>query len=325
MKILDKNVSNRKTATSKLLILMSLVLTSYQLLTAQNTSYYDNSAGIGGTACSAFGYHSLYANSIGANNTASGIYALASNTTGSSNTAFGTSALRLNTTGILNTATGHDALYYNNGILNTANGVDALFNNGYGSYNTAMGSESGYGLVSGNNNTFIGADAGYKNDGYANIFIGNSAGYYETGSNKLYIANASHETILYGDLNTGQVLLGYPDPTGYSFKGTRTLNVLGGILTDSMRLAPSANWADKVFKKNYSLKSLDELEKYISANKHLPGIPTASEVQSIGVNVGDMETKLLEKIEELTLYVLELKKENQQQQKEINKLKGRRK
>jgi hypothetical protein len=354
MKISDKNVSIKKAGTLKLLILMSLVLSTHQLLTAQNTSYDANTVGIGGTTSTAFGYHSLWANS-GANNSASGIYSLTSNTSGGSNTALGTSALRLNTNGSQNTATGHDALYYNNGFGNTANGYNALFSNTIASYNTAIGGEAlsnnigssntatgfrslysnlsgagnsayGFDALYNNNsgiyNIAIGYNAGYQNQaGNRNIFIGNFAGSSELGSDKLYLANDYNKTILYGDITTGQVLLGNPNPTGYSFKGTRTLNVLGGILTDSMRLAPSANWADKVFHKNYPLKSLHELEKYISANKHLPGIPTASEVQSNGVNVAEMETKLLEKIEELTIYVLELKKENLQQQREINILK----
>ena len=130
----------------------------------------------------------------------------------------------------------------------------------------------------------------------------------------MYIGDDSTKTLLYGDFSTGQVLLGKPDATGYVFKGSRTLNVLGGILTDSMRLAPSSAWADKVFDKDYPLESLKELEHYISVNKHPPGIPTASEVKSNGVNVGDIETKLLEKIEELHLYIL-------QQQKQIDELK----
>jgi trimeric autotransporter adhesin len=109
------------------------------------------------------------------------------------------------------------------------------------------------------------------------------------------------------------------------FKGTRTLNVLGGVLADSVRTALSGDWADHVFRNDYPLRSLQELQEYILSNEHLPGIPTQAEVQRDGINLGEMDSKLLEKIEELTLYVLELKKENQEQQKEIDKLKRRRK
>ncbi|WP_421977676.1 hypothetical protein [Roseivirga seohaensis] len=77
---------------------------------------------------------------------------------------------------------------------------------------------------------------------------------------------------------------------------------------------------DYVFQPNYKLKTLNELETFIKANSHLPNIPNAKEIEINGQNLGEMQLKLLEKIEELTLYVIELKKENQQQQREIQKL-----
>lgn len=235
------------------------------------------------------GYQALYTNTTGYYNTSSGFQSLYFNTTGYNNTATGTSALLNNTTGVYNSAHGAYSLYYNtSGYYNTANGVYALYSNTTGSYNTALGDS-----------------AGSNSLGSSNVFIGHLAGANETGSNKMYIGNDTVKTLLYGDFSSGQVLLGKPNATGYVFKGTRTLNVLGGILTDSMRLAPNGDWADKVFNKDYPLKPLQELEQYISANKHLPGIPSASEVKDNGVNVAAIETKLLEKIEELTLYVLE--------------------
>ena len=101
---------------------------------------------------------------------------------------------------------------------------------------------------------------------------------------------------MYGDFSTGQVLLGKPQPTGYTFKGTRTLNVIGGVITDSVRISPSSAWSDYVFSDDYKLLSLDELAKYVSVNKHLPNIPSASEVEKNGIELGDMNAKLLEKI-----------------------------
>lgn len=70
-------------------------------------------------------------------------------------------------------------------------------------------------------------------------------------------------------------------------------------------------WYDNVFEKNYQLMPLNELDNYITTNKHLPEIPTSDEVLSNGVNVGEMNALLLKKVEELTLYVIELKKENE--------------
>lgn len=70
-------------------------------------------------------------------------------------------------------------------------------------------------------------------------------------------------------------------------------------------------WADYVFKKDYRLMPLGEVKAFIEKNGRLPGMPSAEEVQENGVSVGEMETKLLEKVEELTLYVLELKSQNE--------------
>jgi hypothetical protein len=68
-------------------------------------------------------------------------------------------------------------------------------------------------------------------------------------------------------------------------------------------------WADFVFDKKYKLPALSEVEKFIRQNKHLPGIPSAQEIQTNGLKVGDMQTKMMQKIEELMLYVIALKKE----------------
>ncbi|RLD40912.1 MAG: hypothetical protein DRI88_13105, partial [Bacteroidetes bacterium] len=68
-------------------------------------------------------------------------------------------------------------------------------------------------------------------------------------------------------------------------------------------------WSDYVFEDNYLLIPIDEVETFIKANKHLPGVPSEKEVTDKGINLGDMDAILLKKIEELTLYVIELKKE----------------
>jgi hypothetical protein len=66
---------------------------------------------------------------------------------------------------------------------------------------------------------------------------------------------------------------------------------------------------DYVFAKNYTLKSLDEVEDFIKKNNHLPGIPSAKTIETNGLSVGEMQKMQMEKIEELTLYIIELKKE----------------
>jgi len=77
---------------------------------------------------------------------------------------------------------------------------------------------------------------------------------------------------------------------------------------------------DYVFEKNYALKSIGELEKYIKVNKHLPNIPTAAEVAVNGINLAEMQVKQMEKMEEAFLYIIELKKENEALKKRIEKL-----
>jgi len=69
------------------------------------------------------------------------------------------------------------------------------------------------------------------------------------------------------------------------------------------------DWSDEVFDKNYKLMPLHQLESYIETNKHLPDIPTEEEVLKNGIKLGEMNALLLKKVEELTLYVIELKKE----------------
>lgn len=86
----------------------------------------------------------------------------------------------------------------------------------------------------------------------------------------------------------------------------------------------TTGWADFVFDQNYPLASLNEVEKVINQEKHLPGVPTADEVGKNGVNVGQIQSKLLQKIEELTLYVIDQNKrltkltsENEQLKKRV--------
>jgi hypothetical protein len=67
-------------------------------------------------------------------------------------------------------------------------------------------------------------------------------------------------------------------------------------------------WADHVFDNEYKLLSLKETEEFIVQNKHLPGIPSEKEVVDNGINVGEMNALLLQKIEELTLYIIEQEK-----------------
>lgn len=84
-----------------------------------------------------------------------------------------------------------------------------------------------------------------------------------------------------------------------------------GILTEKVKVAlkNTTNWSDYVFAENYSLKPLPEVEAFVKKNKHLPGVPSAEQlVKEGGIDVNQMFAKQMEKIEELTLYVIELSK-----------------
>ena len=82
-----------------------------------------------------------------------------------------------------------------------------------------------------------------------------------------------------------------------------------------------SGWSDYVFKKGYNLMPLSEVESFISSNKHLPGVPSESEVVGKTTNLGEMDAILLRKIEELTLYMIELKKDNDLLRNQIKNLK----
>ncbi|MGD8781985.1 MAG: hypothetical protein PVH88_23855 [Ignavibacteria bacterium] len=102
----------------------------------------------------------------------------------------------------------------------------------------------------------------------------------------------------------GNVGIGTDDPQGYK------LAVAGNMIAEEVVVKLEEDWPDIVFEKDYNLKPLTEVENFIKENKHLPDIPSAEEVKEEGLSVGEMQAKLLQKIEELTLYVIDLKKEN---------------
>jgi hypothetical protein len=95
--------------------------------------------------------------------------------------------------------------------------------------------------------------------------------------------------------------------------------VNGKIKSKGLRVQTSG-WADFVFEPTYKLRSLGELETFIKANKHLPEMPTAAEVEKEGSDVGETQVKLLQKIEELTLYIIEQNKRVQELEENNKKL-----
>lgn len=100
---------------------------------------------------------------------------------------------------------------------------------------------------------------------------------------------------------SGNVAIGANDfASGYK------LSVSGKVATTEVRVQPTGDWPDYVFAPAYPLMTIPQLKESIIQNQHLPGIPSASEVYEEGIMVGDMQKRMLEKIEELTLYIIQL-------------------
>lgn len=107
----------------------------------------------------------------------------------------------------------------------------------------------------------------------------------------------------------GNVGIGTTNPTA-------KLAVNGIIKAKEVKVTIEAvDWPDFVFNSNHKLRPLGEVEQFIKANNHLPEIPTETEVKQNGVGLGEMNAKLLQKIEELTLYMIEQQKQMIEQQK----------
>ena len=262
--------------------------------------------------------------------------------TPSTNTYVGKKAGFRNVTGSRNVFTGDSSGYHNfNGFDNTYNGYKSGYLNNSGTQNTFSGSEAGFNSQ-GSSNTFYGAASGYNNvTGSGNVFLGHQAGFDELGSNKLYIDNSNTPNpLIYGEFDNELIAInGHLGVTTLDVTGNvniagdsvsigagsgSELAVNGKIRTREVQVTPDG-WADFVFEADHELRSLEEVAHYIETNKHLPGVPSEKEVMENGINLGEMNATLLQKIEELTLYMIDLKttmkKENEALQAEIKALK----
>ena len=139
----------------------------------------------------------------------------------------------------------------------------------------------------------------------------------------LYIQHDIGDLLLCG-LENGQVGIGITSIANLP-SSEFLLAVDGKMIAEEVRVELSGTWPwpDYVFENNYALKPLDQLENEISIMGHLPGMPSASKVSEEGFELGDMQRRLLEKVEELTLYVIDLHKTNQALAQEIEILKSK--
>jgi hypothetical protein len=158
-----------------------------------------------------------------------------------------------------------------------------------------------------NNQRYLGTGWAYGTsvDQVNGVYFWNKMGYGAAdgpvGSSELYVMGLSQD----GNLGIGT------QPSSY-YK----LAVNGFVR--SKEVVVETGWADYVFAKDYKLPSLIEVEKYIKANNHLPEIPSAKEIQENGLKVGEVQTKMMQKIEELTLYIIEQNKRIEALEKMVN-------
>ncbi len=260
------------------------------------------------------------------------------------------------TSGAGNTFVGAGAGNISVGSSNVAVGTAALggYGSTLFSNNTAIGNQSGEALASGSANVFIGSRSGsfangstntligfrtgsssYPGNplaiGSGNVLIGNEQGVSMALNNKLMIDNITTTTpLIWGDFAADQVKLNgkvgvgavttFPTLAGTVDVSNYKLFVTGGILTEEVRVnlrGVNGLWADYVFNKDYKLPTLQEVEKQIQEKGHLANMPSAKEVKENGIELGEMAKMQQEKIEELTLYIIEQNKINEKQNKKI--------
>ncbi|HRB70495.1 MAG TPA: hypothetical protein PK776_01465 [Flavobacterium sp.] len=200
-----------------------------------------------------------------------------------------------------------------------------------GNNNTLIGYSAGYESENGSNNTYLGTFSGHNCTGSDNIFVGYRAGMNETGNNKLYIENSnSAYPLIWGDFTSdllklnGKVGIGtafgnFPTTAGGVTISNYSLFVKGGILTEEVRVNLQSAWADYVFQPEYKLPTLAEVEKHILDKGHLINVPSATQVAEEGIALGEMTKIQQEKIEELTLYILQQNKINEVQNQKLEK------
>jgi hypothetical protein len=165
----------------------------------------------------------------------------------------------------------------------------------------------------------------FSND-YSNnkLAINSKLFLYNTGGAEVYgISVGSSSDIQYHAGGAGNTLGRHDFYSGNSLKMTiksdGNVSIFGKLETTEIKVTTSPT-ADFVFEKDYNLESLQDVEEYINDNKHLKGIQSASEMKEEGLNISEFQIKLLQKIEEMTLYLIDQNKKLQEQNIEINKL-----
>jgi hypothetical protein len=147
----------------------------------------------------------------------------------------------------------------------------------------------------------------------------------EVGANTLdYIAKWDGSSLVTSNIYSSGSFVGIGTATpvtGYDFA------VNGKIICEEVKVQVSGSWPDYVFDSNYKLMNLTDVSSYIKQHKHLPGTPDANTIKNEGISMGEMSKVMMEKIEELTLHMIEqskkieaLEKKNTALQEQLNEL-----
>jgi hypothetical protein len=208
-----------------------------------------------------------------------------------------------------------------------------------GSGNIGIGTTSPVQKLEVNGNLRIDGQSGFGHS-ELQFFRADGAKFATIGQGDLALSNSTFDIQHYNGndirfLNTGveQVRIVATNGNvgiGTTTPGTFKLAVNGKIWGTEVQVALTNPGPDYVFDKSYALPTLEEVKSYIDENKHLPEVPSAKEMEANGVNVGEMNMLLLKKIEELTLYTIEMNKrmndlsaENKELKNRVNKIENK--
>jgi len=148
----------------------------------------------------------------------------------------------------------------------------------------------------------------------------NKASYVGMSANTLYVGGSGGVGLQLQTNGAPVMHLGVSGNVGIGIENPTTKLAVNGVIQATKLKVTQTPWADFVFNKGYKLRTLESLEEFILQNKHLPGVPSESEVKRNGVDIADTQVLLLQKIEELTLYAIQQYKDNSELRARIEKL-----